>query len=117
VITPIVPPGRCRAARRLRCGRCLIPETNLQSISRDPLARSRFTRAIHSGRYNGPGLAVLYANRCAAHIKKGETRSSAERLQSSNPTRSEKWRKQNAIDLGVSISAVETSRRLDEIVV
>jgi hypothetical protein len=73
VITPIVPPGRCRAARRLQCGRCLIPETNLQSISRDPLARSRFTRAIHSGRYNGPGLAVLYANRCAAHIKKGET--------------------------------------------
>ena len=73
MITPIVLPGRCRAAWRLQCGRCLIPATNLQSISRDPLARSRFTRAIHSGRYNGPGLAVLYANRCAAHIKKGET--------------------------------------------
>jgi tetratricopeptide (TPR) repeat protein len=31
------------------------------------------TRAIRSGRYNGPSLAVLYANRCAAHSDKGET--------------------------------------------
>jgi hypothetical protein len=33
-------------------------------------------------------------------FQQGRNRSSTERLQSSNPTRSEKWRKQNAIDLG-----------------
>ena len=39
----------------------------------DGVAIAACTRAIRSGRYNGPGLAVLYANRCAAHIDKGET--------------------------------------------
>ena len=39
----------------------------------DGVAIAACTRAIRSGRYNGQGLAVLYANRCAAHIKKGET--------------------------------------------
>jgi tetratricopeptide (TPR) repeat protein len=33
-------------------------------------------------------------------FQQGRNRSSTERLQSSNPTRSEKWRKQNAIDVG-----------------
>jgi Tfp pilus assembly protein PilF len=30
-------------------------------------------RVIRLDRYNGHGLAVRYANRCAAHINKGET--------------------------------------------
>jgi hypothetical protein len=39
----------------------------------DNVAIAACTRAIRSGRYNGHGLAVLYANRCMAHINKGET--------------------------------------------
>jgi Flp pilus assembly protein TadD/uncharacterized protein (DUF302 family) len=39
----------------------------------DGVAIAACTRAIRSGRYNGHGLAVLYANRCAAHFNKGET--------------------------------------------
>jgi tetratricopeptide (TPR) repeat protein len=39
----------------------------------DGVAIAACTQAIRSGRYSGHGLAVLYANRCAAHFNKGET--------------------------------------------